>query len=306
MRAFYSDHFVLPLPEGHRFPMAKYARLRERVVADGSVPPERLFEAPAASWDDIRLVHTPDYVEAVATGTLPSEAQRRIGFPWSPGMVERSRRSVGATIAAARAAREDGIAVNLAGGTHHAFADRGEGYCVFNDVAVGARVLQRDHAVHRIAVIDCDVHQGNGTAAIFKHDRSVFTFSMHGAQNFPFRKEVSDLDVNLEDGTTDAAYLELLARGLDEVWRRHEPEFVFYLAGADPYEGDRLGRLKLTVGGLRARDALVLGRCRGLNLPAAISMSGGYAPDIDAIVTIHANTIALASELATCHNTSGC
>jgi acetoin utilization deacetylase AcuC-like enzyme len=306
VRAFYSDHFVLPLPEGHRFPMAKYSRLRERVIAVGLVPPERLIEAPPASWDDVRLVHTAEYVEAVITGTLPGDAQRRIGFPWSPGMVERSRRSVGATIAAARAAREDGLAANLAGGTHHAFADRGEGYCVFNDVAVGARVLQRDHDVRRIVVVDCDVHQGNGTAAIFQHDPSVFTFSMHGAQNFPFRKEASDLDVNLEDGTTDDAYLELLARGLDEVWRRHEPEFVFYLAGADPYEGDRLGRLKLTIGGLRARDALVLGRCRGLNLPVAISMSGGYAPDIDAIVTIHANTIAVASELATCHNTSGC
>ena len=305
MRAFYSDHFVLPLPEGHRFPMAKYSRLRERVVADGSVPPERLFEAPAASWDDIRLVHTPDYVDAVATGTLPREAQRRIGFPWSLGMVERSRRSVGATIAAARAAREDGIAVNLAGGTHHSFADRGEGYCVFNDVAVGARVLQRDHAVHRIAVIDCDVHQGNGTAAIFQHDRSVFTFSMHGAQNFPFRKEMSDLDVNLADGTTDSEYLELLSRHLDDVFRSHQPEFAFYLAGADPYEGDRLGRLKLTVAGLRARDEIVLGRCRGGNVPVAISMSGGYAPDVDAIVTIHANTIAVAAELATCHNISG-
>lgn len=306
MRAFYSDHFVLPLPDGHRFPMAKYARLRERVVADGSVPPERLFEAPAASWDDIRLVHTADYVDAVAAGTLPAAAQRRIGFPWSPGMVERSRRSVGATIAAAGAACEDGIAVNLAGGTHHAFADRGEGYCVFNDVAVAARVLQRDRGVDRIAVIDCDVHQGNGTAAIFQHDPSVFTFSMHGAHNFPFRKEASDLDVNLADGTGDDEYLELLSRHLEDVFGGHEPEFVFYLAGADPYEGDRLGRLKLTVAGLRARDEIVLGRCRRDDVAAAISMSGGYAPDVDAIVTIHANTIAVAAELATCHNTSGC
>ena len=305
MRAFYSDHFVLPLPEGHKFPMAKYSRLRERIVADGIVSPEDLHEAPVASWDDLRLVHHAAYVEAVATGTVAPEIQRRIGFPWSPAMVERSCRSVGATIAAARAAREDGIAVNLAGGTHHSFADRGEGYCVFNDVAVGARVLQRDHAVHRIAVIDCDVHQGNGTAAIFQHDRSVFTFSMHGAQNFPFRKEMSDLDVNLADGTTDSEYLELLSRHLDDVFRSHQPEFAFYLAGADPYEGDRLGRLKLTVAGLRARDEIVLGRCRGGNVPVAISMSGGYAPDVDAIVTIHANTIAVAAELATCHNISG-
>src|SRR6187431_2076922 len=184
MRAFYSDHFVLPLPEGHKFPMAKYSRLRERILAEGIVSPHDLHEAPLAAIEDLRLVHEAGYVDAVLTGTVAPEIQRRIGFPWSPQMVERSRRSVGATIAAAQAALDDGVAANLAGGTHHAFADRGEGFCVFNDVAVGARVLQRDHAVSRIAVIDCDVHQGNGTAAIFEHDRSVFTFSMHGAQNF--------------------------------------------------------------------------------------------------------------------------
>jgi acetoin utilization deacetylase AcuC-like enzyme len=297
VRAFYSDHFVLPLPEGHRFPMAKYAQLRERVIADGSVATDRLCEAPLADWDDLRLVHTAEYVNAVATGSVPPDVQRRIGFPWSPGMVERSRRSVGATIAAARAALDDGLAVNLAGGTHHAFADRGEGYCVFNDVAVGVRVLQRDHGVSRIAIVDCDVHQGNGTSVIFAGDRAVFTFSMHGAHNFPFRKEVSDLDVNLEDGTGDDAYLALLSQHLTPVLHGHEPEFVFYLAGADPYEGDRLGRLKLTVAGLRARDEMVLGRCRALNLPVAISMSGGYAYDVDTIVTIHANTVAVAASL---------
>lgn len=297
MLAFYSDHFVLPLPADHKFPMAKYARLRERVLDRGVVAADSLVEAPAAEWDELRLVHTPEYVDAVASGTLPPEAQRRIGFPWSPEMVERSRRSVGATIAAARAALDDGLAANLAGGTHHAFADRGEGFCVFNDVAVAARVLQRDGKAPRIAVVDCDVHQGNGTAAIFQHDPSVFTFSMHGAHNFPFRKETSDLDVALEDGATDADYLPLLARHLDDVIERHRPDFVFYLAGADPFEGDRLGRLKMTIDGLRARDELVLGRCRVLGLPVAISMSGGYAHDIDAIVTIHANTIAVAATL---------
>jgi acetoin utilization deacetylase AcuC-like enzyme len=313
VRAFYSDSFVLPLPEGHRFPMAKYARLRERVVATGLVPPHRLVEAPPADWDDLRLVHTAEYVEAVATGTVPPDVQRRIGFPWSPGMVERSRRSVGATIAAARAALECGIAVNLAGGTHHAFADRGEGYCVFNDVAVAARVLQRDHGLTRIAIIDLDVHQGNGTAAIFRDDPSVFTFSMHGARNFPFRKETSDLDVHLPDGTGDDEYLAVLDRQLDRVLDEPAPEFVFYLAGADPYEDDRLGRLKLTITGLRARDELALGRCRAAGLPVAIAMSGGYAQDVDAIVTIHANTIGVAAALAApagqghaCHNTSDC
>jgi len=278
--------------------MAKYARLRERLVATSVLTPDRLIEAPAADWDDLGLVHSAEYVAAVAGGTLSREVQRRIGFPWSAGMVERSRRSVGATIAAARSAFEEGLSANLAGGTHHAFADRGEGYCVFNDVAVAARVLRRDGLADRILVVDCDVHQGNGTAAIFRDDPAVFTFSMHGAHNFPFRKEASDLDVALDDGVGDAEYLPLLERHLDEVLDRHQPDAVFYLAGADPYEGDRLGRLKMTIGGLRARDEIVLGRCRALGLPVATAMSGGYAPDVDAIVTIHANTIAAAAALA--------
>ena len=295
MRAFYSDHFVLPLPDGHKFPMAKYSRLRERILAEGIITPDQLHEAPAAEWDDLRLVHDPSYVEAVANGTVPADIQRRIGFPWSPQMVERARRSVGATIAAAQAALDDGTAANLAGGTHHAFADRGEGFCVFNDVAVAARVLQRDQHARRIAIVDLDVHQGNGTAAIFTGDASVFTFSMHGAQNFPFRKEIGDLDVPLNDGTADEEYLALLETHLPSVLNGHQPDFVFYLAGADPYEGDRLGRLKMTIDGLRRRDEMVIDACRHAGLPLAISMSGGYAPDIDAIVTIHANTIRMAA-----------
>ena len=234
MKAFYSDHFVLPLPEGHKFPMAKYSGLRERILAEGIVRPEDLHEAPAAAWEDLLLVHDAGYVDAVANGALPREMQRRIGFPWSPQMVERSRRSVGATIAAARAALDEGVAANLAGGTHHSFADRGEGFCVFNDVAVAARVLQRDNDARRIAIVDLDVHQGNGTASIFANDASVFTFSMHGEKNFPFRKEASDLDVPLADGTSDDVYLELLKRHLDAVLNHHQPDFVFYLAGADP------------------------------------------------------------------------
>ena len=301
MRAFYSDHFVLPLPEGHKFPMAKYAGLRERILAEGIVTPDDLHEAPAASWQDLMLVHKPAYVDAVAAGTLPRETQRRIGFPWSPQMVERSRRSVGATIAAARTALDEGVAANLAGGTHHGFADRGEGFCVFNDVAVAARVLQRDRAARRIAIVDLDVHQGNGTAAIFQNDASVFTFSMHGEKNFPFRKEVSDLDVPLGDGTEDDEYLGLLDRHLDDVLNRHQPDFVFYLAGADPFEGDRLGRLKLTIEGLRIRDDVVLSRCQGRGLPVAVTMGGGYATDVDAIITIHANTIRSAAQ--TWHST---
>ena len=295
LKAFYSDHFVLPLPEGHRFPMRKYARLRARVLDEAIVAPGDVIEAPAASWDELRLAHAAPYVQAVATGTLPPDMQRRIGFPWSPGMVERSRRSSGATIAAARVALREGVAANLAGGTHHAFVDRGEGYCVFNDVAVAARVLQHTHRCHRLAVVDCDVHQGNGTAAIFRDDPSVFTFSMHGAKNFPFRKEVSDLDVELADGMGDDEYLALLDRHLPGVLAGHRPELVFYLAGADPYAGDRLGRLGLSVEGLRARDEYVFGHCLAAHVPVVVVMSGGYAPDVDDIVRIHLNTIRVAA-----------
>jgi acetoin utilization deacetylase AcuC-like enzyme len=294
MKCFYSDTFVLPLPEGHRFPMAKYADLRARLLADGIVRPEQLHEAPQAAWEDLALVHTPAYLQAIADGSVSRDSQRRIGFPWSEAMVERARRSVGATIAAMHAALVDGSAANLAGGTHHAFADRGEGYCVFNDVAVATRVAQRDTTHRRIAVIDCDVHQGNGTAAIFAGDPDVFTCSLHGAKNYPFRKERSDLDIELEDGTADAPYVDRLAQALDIVFDLHRPQMVFYLAGADPYEHDRLGRLKLTIAGLEARDRLVLQRCHAADVPVIITMSGGYAHDVEDIVTIHANTIRVA------------
>jgi acetoin utilization deacetylase AcuC-like enzyme len=307
MKAFYSDTFVLPLPEPHRFPMAKYRLLRERLLDEGIVSADDLRVPDPIAWDDLRLIHDAGYVDAVANGTLPTDAQRRIGFPWSAMMVERSRRSVGATLAAARTIVGDGleavpyesglchsrfaVAANLAGGTHHAFRDRGEGYCVFNDVAVAAAVLQRDGIIARAAVVDCDVHQGNGTAAIFHGDPSVFTFSLHGARNFPFRKEVSDLDVTFEDGAGDDEYLTALQAYLPGVLDRQRPDLVFYLAGADPYEGDRLGRLKLTIDGLRTRDRVVFDACRDRDLPVVVAMSGGYAPDVDAIVTIHSNTI---------------
>ena len=297
MQAFYCDHFVLPLPDGHKFPMSKYARLRARIVEERILEATDLHEALPASWDDLALVHTREYLQQVELGTVPRETQRRIGFPWSPAMVERARRSVGATIQAARTALDDGVAANLAGGTHHAFSDRGEGFCVFNDVAVASRVLLRDRAVARVAVIDCDVHQGNGTAAIFAGDPAVFTFSMHGAQNFPFRKETSDLDVTLDDGATDAEYLPLLVEHLPRVLDTHRPDIAFYVSGADPYEGDRLGRLKLTIDGLRRRDSVVFGECRARRIPVVVTMAGGYATDIDAIVTIHANTIREAAQV---------
>jgi acetoin utilization deacetylase AcuC-like enzyme len=294
VRVFYCDQFVLPLPAGHSFPMAKYRLTRERIVADGIVRAGDVLEADAASWEAIRLVHTAQYVAAVRTGTVPREMQRRIGFPWSEAMVERARRSVGATIQTAREALESpgGIAASLAGGTHHAFADRGEGFCVFNDVAVATRVLIAEHRISRVAVIDCDVHQGNGTAAIFRDDPAVFTFSMHGANNYPFRKEASDLDIVFDDGAGDAAYLEALERHVPGLLASHRPDLVFYLAGADPYEGDRWGRLGLTFDGLRQRDAILFDTCRAGGVPVAVTMAGGYAPDVNAIVRIHAATIA--------------
>jgi acetoin utilization deacetylase AcuC-like enzyme len=291
MKAFYSDHFVLPLPEGHKFPMTKYARLRERLISARVLDAADLEVPGAASWEELALVHSAEYLRDVASGSLTPAAQRRIGFPWSPEMVERARRSVGATVQAARAALVAGAAANLAGGTHHAFADRGEGFCVFNDVAVAARVLMAERLVDRITIVDCDVHQGNGTAAIFANDPAVFTFSMHGGRNFPFRKETSDLDVTFEDGTGDAEYLAQLARHLPAVLDSQRPDIVFYVSGADPYEGDRFGRLSLTIAGLKQRDAFVFSECRLRRVPVVVTMAGGYASDVEAIVTIHANTI---------------
>jgi acetoin utilization deacetylase AcuC-like enzyme len=304
MRVFYSDHFVLPLPPGHRFPMPKYRLLRDRVAAE--CPAMRLAEAPAASEGELALVHTPHWVGAVAEGLLSVAEQREIGFPWSPAMAERARRSVGATIAAARVALADGVAAQLAGGTHHAYAHKGGGYCVFNDVAVAARLMQaewhrRHRSLLRVAVVDLDVHQGNGTAAIFRDDPTVFTLSLHGAKNFPFRKETSDLDVELPDGCTDAPYLRALDGALDALWSCHGavlPGLVFYLAGADPHEGDRLGRLKLSAAGLAERDRRVFAACRERGIPVAVTMAGGYGRVIDDTVSIQLRTLCEAQSSA--------
>jgi acetoin utilization deacetylase AcuC-like enzyme len=296
MQAFYADQFVLPLPDGHTFPMGKYEKLRARVVAE--CPGIRLRPALPATDGELALAHTPQYVEAVAHGHLSAAEQREIGFPWSPRMAERARRSVGATISAARAALIAGeaVAANLAGGTHHASADKGSGYCVFNDAAVAARLMQAEwHRRHRqllrVAVIDLDVHQGNGTAAIFRDDDTVFTLSMHSAKNFPFRKEAGDLDVELADGCGDGEYLDALDAALTELWRCTAPGLVFYLAGADPHEGDRLGRLKLTSAGLAERDRRVFAACRERGVPVAVSMAGGYGRDIDITVGVHLRTL---------------
>ena len=295
MKIFYADHFVLPLPAGHRFPMSKYARLRERVHAELEGV-ELCVPEPATDAELLR-VHAPDYVERVVHGTLDAAQVRRIGFPWSPEMVERSRRSVGATLAAARAAFTDAVSVNLAGGTHHAFADRGEGFCVFNDVAVAVRAMQAGGRACRFAVVDCDVHQGNGTAAIFDGDDDVFTFSVHGASNFPFRKERSTLDIALPDGAGDDAFLDAVRRGVDAAFG-HAPELVFYVAGADAFAGDRLGRLDVSAAALAERDAIVFDACAAAGTPVAVSMAGGYAADVEDTVAIHHATVRAARDHA--------
>jgi acetoin utilization deacetylase AcuC-like enzyme len=297
MRAFYCDEFVLPLPPEHRFPMTKYGLLRQRLLATGVLAAEDLEVPAAIAVTELLRVHTEDYVQRVVEGALTPQEVRRLGFPWSPALVERSRRSVGGTLAACRSALSRQAAVNLAGGTHHAFADHGEGYCVFNDAAVAIRALQAEGRVRRVLIVDCDVHQGNGTAAIFRDDPTVFTFSLHGRRNYPFRKEASDLDLELEDGAGDEAYLDLLEEGLGRVFPTFAADLVLYVAGADPYVGDRLGRLALTRDGLRARDGMVFDTCRRYGRPVAVVMAGGYADNVDEIVEIHRTTVELAKDL---------
>lgn len=296
MKAFYSDHFVLPLPAGHRFPMQKYRLLRER--AAGVAPGIEFAEAPDISNGVLALAHHPDYIRRVSAGELSVIEQKRIGFPWSPGMVERSRRSAGATIGACRAAFEEGVALNLAGGTHHAHAAHGEGFCVFNDAAIAARLMQAERRAGRVAVVDLDVHQGNGTADILSRDDSVFTLSLHGERNYPFEKAISDLDVGLPDDVADAAYLAALSGALATLFARFDPQLIIFLAGADPHEGDRLGRMKLTLDGLAQRDRMVLDAAHQRRIPVAISMAGGYGRDIDDTIRVHLQTIAIAAEYA--------
>lgn len=295
MQIFYHDQFVLPLPDNHRFPMSKYALLRERVAT--AFPQAALHTPEGATDAQLQLAHCEKYVEKVKAGALSRQEVRRMGFPWSPQLVERSRRSVGSTIAAGRAALQEGVAVNLAGGTHHAGPDWGQGYCVFNDAAVAARTLQAEGLTRRVVILDCDVHQGNGTAVIADGDETIFTFSIHGARNFPFHKEKSDLDIGLEDGTGDNVYLEQLEAGAREALRRARADLVIYLAGADPYEGDRLGRLSLSKEGLAARDRLVFDLCHRAGLPVAVTMAGGYGRVVEDTVDIHFRTVWEATKL---------
>ncbi len=301
MQAFYSTHFALPLPPGHRFPMGKYALLRDRLAAEQ--PGVRLLQAEPASDGELALVHAPAYVQAISDGSVDERVLREIGLPWSEALAERARRSVGATIAACRTALRDGVAANIAGGTHHAYPDKGGGFCVFNDAAVAARLMQVEQArlgrrPPHVAIVDLDVHQGNGTARIFRDDPTVFTLSLHGQKNFQFRKEAGDLDVGLPDGTGDDAYLEALEAALQELSQRFDPQLVIYLAGADPHEGDRLGRLKLTWDGLEARDRRVFDWAWQRGLPLACAMAGGYGHRIEDTVQVQMNTFSVAVSYA--------
>jgi len=291
-----SARYAITLPTNHRFPIAKYGLLRDAVIASGFVPPTHMHEPDRAPIDSLRLVHTERYIEAVRSGTLSEAEQRRIGLPWSESLVERSFRAVGGTCEAATAALDRGVTMNLAGGTHHAFPDHGEGFCVFNDVAVAIRTLQRHGRIRRAVVIDLDVHQGNGTHAIFTGDPSVFTFSMHGGRNYPFHKVAGSLDVELADGTGDDAYLTALAETLPGVLSASAPDLAIYLAGADSHEGDRLGRLCLTFEGLARRDVMVLDACREVGIPVVITIAGGYGRNIEDSVRVHLNTVRIATQ----------
>lgn len=297
MKLFTTDLFVLPLPPGHRFPMIRYRLLRERLQQCGLFRPDDFEVPPAASEQQLQLVHTADWVRRVLSGELTGDEIRRIGFPWSLQMVERCRRSTGATVAASRAALRDAVAVNLAGGTHHAFPDRGAGYCVFNDVAVAARSMQQEQRIQRALVLDGDVHQGDGTAAIFADDPSVRTFSLHAAKAFPVRKMRSDLDIELPPGTTDNDYLAAWQEGLHWAAQQERPDLVYFVAGADPYVGDTLGGLAVSKSGLQTRDNLVFEFCTRQQCPLVVVMAGGYAESVNDIVDIQFHTVTAAASL---------
>jgi acetoin utilization deacetylase AcuC-like enzyme len=291
-RLFYCDHYQIPLPPGHKFPMAKYRLLREALAADGVY---RLDPAQPVASELVMAAHDPTYVTGFVEGTLDPAVIRRIGFPWSPELVQRTLASVGGTMSAAEDALRTGFGGTLAGGTHHAFRGEGAGFCVFNDIGVAILSLRRRGCVQRAAVVDLDVHQGDGTATIFRDDPTVLTLSIHGRNNFPFRKQQSSIDIDLADGTGDAEFLAELASVLPRVFE-FEPEIVFYQSGVDALEGDRLGRLALTLEGLKRRDQLLFEACREHDVPVVITLGGGYADPMARTVEAHANTFRTAAE----------
>lgn len=295
MRVCYTSKYYADIGEGHVFPIRKFELVRDILVGEGTLTADELLAPAPVTVDELLLVHTEDYVRRFTDGALTPRELRRLGLPWGDTLVRRSYLATGGTIAAARFSLRDGISSNLAGGTHHAFPDRGEGFCVFNDVAVAIRILQREGLIRTAAVVDCDVHQGNGTAEIFADDDTVYTLSLHGEKNYPLHKARSSCDVELPDGTTDDEYLPMLAQHLPPVFAR-KPDLIFYLAGADPYAGDKLGRLSLSIAGLRKRDESVIAYAVAVGIPIVTVMSGGYAADIRDTVEIHCNTIRIAKD----------
>ncbi len=296
LRIYYSDHYTLPLPEGHRFPIEKYKMLRDFLLSENLLSREQIFESPLASHEELLLAHTETYVNQMREGHVPREILQRIGFPWSFGLYQRSCATVGGAIAAAKSARQIGISGNLAGGTHHAHADRGEGYCVFNDIAVAARVLLNEDLAKRIAIIDLDVHQGNGNSSILSNQKEIFILSLHGEKNYPFKKVPSTLDIALPDGTGDEEFLRALDQGLLAVWN-FCPDFIFYQMGVDPLKEDLLGKLNLSFEGLIERDRMVIQTAKELSIPVSLALGGGYAQPIELSVQAYANTYRVLREV---------
>lgn len=296
MKVYYSDHYTVPLPEGHRFPMEKYRMLREKLLEDSILTPEELFEPELPAREIIILAHSAEYYDAFASGTVDPKIIRRIGLPWSNELFRRSLASVGGAIGSARSAMECGIGGNLAGGTHHAFRDYGEGFCVFNDFAVVILHLIKCGMIHRAAIVDLDVHQGNGNSAILGHNPDVFIFSMHGAKNYPFTKVKSTIDIELADGTGDEEYLSLLKKNLSAIFE-WKPDIVLYQAGVDPLAEDSLGRLSLTLNGLMERDRLVLSECKKHGIPVSLGLGGGYSKPISHTIEAYAGTYRVVKQL---------
>jgi acetoin utilization deacetylase AcuC-like enzyme len=298
MKVYFSNYYTLPLPEGHRFPMQKYKMLYDFLLSENILSIEDLHESFLATEDLLQLAHDPHYIEAMKTGRVDLNIMRRIGFPWSEQLYTRSCATVGGAMSAALSAIEDGISGNLAGGTHHAHYDRGEGYCVFNDIAVASRYLKSKNKNLRIVIIDLDVHQGNGNSSILFEDEDTFIFSMHGEKNYPFKKVPSHLDIALPDGIDDEIYIEKLKWGLDQV-QLFRPDFIFYQMGVDPLKEDKLGRMNLTFEGLMRRDELVLRFAKENNVPISLALGGGYAEPIELSVRAYANTYRVAKKIFT-------
>jgi len=286
-----------PLPEGHRFPMEKYDLLPQQLLHEGTCSEDNFFKPERPNDKYILAVHEPEYYYDLLNITLDQRAARKIGFPLSEVLVERERLITDGTLKATEYALQNGIAMNIAGGTHHAYTNRGEAFCMLNDQAIGARYLQAKGLSKKILIVDLDVHQGNGTAEIFKNDKSVYTFSMHGKSNYPFKKEQSDLDIALDNDINDKDYLKILKSTLPRIIDMQNPDFIFYLCGVDVIASDKLGKLGMTINGCKERDRFVLQQCKNNNIPVMCSMGGGYSPDIKTIVDAHANTFRLAQEI---------